>query len=85
MKEALTLDQFSGKLYYGSDFPLTNWRIPLINIRLVSPWYYLCRLTPRQVIAISSLKNPWDIDVKIKQALGTPTDVFAKSRELLRR
>ena len=85
MKEALTLDQFSGKLYYGSDFPLTNWRIPLINIRLVSPWYYFFRLTPRQIIAISSLKNPWDVDVKIKQALGTPTDVFARSQEFLRR
>jgi hypothetical protein len=72
------LDQFSGKLYYGSDFPL-------INTPLVSPWYYLLRLTPRQIIAISSLKNPWDIDVKIKQALGTPTDVFARSRELLPR
>ena len=78
MKEALTQQDFSRKLYYGSDFPL-------INTILVSPWYYFFRLTPRQIICISSLKNPWDVDVKIKQALGTPTDVFARSQEFLRR
>ena len=76
MKEALTRQEFSGKLFYGSDFPL-------INTILVSPWYYFFRLSPWQIISISAFKNPWDIDVKIKQALGTPTDVFARSRELL--
>lgn len=76
MKEALTHEEFKGRLFYGSDFPL-------INTILVSPWYYFFRLSPAQITSISSLKNPWDVDVKIKQALGTPTDVFARSRELL--
>jgi hypothetical protein len=85
MKEALTRQEFSGRLFYGSDFPLINMRLPWINTRLVSPWYYFFRLSPAEIITISSLKNPWDIDVKIKQALGTPTDVFVKSREFLPR
>jgi hypothetical protein len=78
MKEALIKPEFSGRLFYGSDFPL-------VNTILVSPWYYFFRLTPWQIISISSFKNPWDVDVKIKQALGTPTDVFARSREFLPR
>ena len=84
MKEALTHEtEFKGRLFYGSDFPLINIKIPLINAWLVSPRYYFVRLSPAQITSISSLKNPWDVDVKVKQALGTPTDVFARSRELL--
>jgi uncharacterized protein len=79
MKEALTLPEFSGRLLYGSDFPLINMAF------LVSPWYQFLRLTPRQIISISSTRNPWDVDVKIKQALGMPTDVFVRSQELLPR
>jgi uncharacterized protein len=78
MEKALTWRQFSGRLYYGSDYPL-------INTMLVSPWNYCFRLTPRQVISIALTRNPWDVDVMIKQALGTPTDVFARSEEFLRR
>ena len=84
MEEALTCKDFSGKLHYGSDFPLINMRLPWISLRLVSPRYYFVRLTGEQRRDISSLANPWDVDVKIKQALGTPTDVFARSQELLR-
>ena len=78
MEEVLTWREFSGRLYYGSDYPL-------INTMLVSPWYYCFRLTPMQVISISLTKNPLDMDVKLKQALGTPTDVFARSKEFVRR
>jgi hypothetical protein len=78
MKEALTRPEFSGRLFYGSDFPL-------INTALVSPWYYGFRLTPWQLVSISLTKNPWDADVRIKQALGTPAEVFARFRQLLGR
>ena len=79
MKDALTRPEFSGKLFYGSDFPLIN--MPL----LVSPVYQIYRLTPWQIISIiSNINNPWDRDVKIKQALGTPADLFARSREFLK-
>lgn len=76
MRQALTRPEFAGRLLYGSDFPL-------INTALVSPWYYCLRLTPRQLVSISRAKNPWDADVKTKQALGTPADVFARPRQML--
>ncbi len=76
MKEALTRREFSGRLMYGSDFPL-------VNTALVSPWYYWWKLSPRQMLAISRTKNPWDADVLTKQALGTPAEIFARSSKLL--
>ncbi|HWI59240.1 MAG TPA: amidohydrolase family protein [Bacillota bacterium] len=76
LKEALMRPEFSGRLMYGSDFPL-------INTALVSPWYYWWRLSPRQLMAIWRTKNPWDADVQLKQSLGTPAEVFARSRTFL--
>ena len=76
MKEALTRPEFSGRLVYGTDFPL-------INTALVSPRYYCLRLTPWKIHSLTKEKNPWDEDVLLKQALGTPTDVFARSSQLL--
>ena len=70
LKEALTKTEFSGRLVYGTDFPL-------INTALVSPWYWL-RLSLRQKLEISRAKNPWDRDVLTKHYLGVPTDVFAR-------
>lgn len=78
MKEALTKPEFAGRLVYGSDFPL-------IKTALVSPWYYGFRLSPRQLVRLSSEKNPWDRDVELKQALGTPAEIFARSRRLIGR
>ena len=75
MKEALTRPEFEGRLVYGSDFPL-------INTALVSHWYYARRLSLRQIGSILSTKNVWDADVKLKQALGTPADVFGRFEKL---
>jgi uncharacterized protein len=72
LKEALTKPEFSGRLLYGTDFPL-------INTVLVSPWYSF-RLTLRQKIAISRTKNPWDRDVLMKHDLGAPTETFQNSK-----
>lgn len=74
LKEALTKPEFSGRLLYGTDFPL-------INTALVSPWYSL-RLTLRQKIAISRTKNPWDRDVLMKHDLGVSTETFERSRRM---
>ena len=60
---------------YGSDFPL-------INTALVSPWYYVWKLPPWKIISLSAIGNPWDRDVKLKQALGTPAEVFAGASRL---
>lgn len=74
LKTALTKPEFSGRLVYGTDFPL-------INTPLVSPWYSF-HLTLRQKIAIWREKNPWDRDVLMKHDLGVPTKTFARSGKM---
>ncbi len=65
----------SDRLVYGTDFPL-------INTPLVSAWYYPFRLSLRQMIQISLVKNPWDRDVLLKSALTVPTEVFLQWEDL---
>lgn len=77
LREALTRPEWSGRLLFGSDFPL-------INTALCSPYCYPLQLTGEQCRRISAIKNPWDRDVELKQALGVPREVFARSRELFR-
>jgi hypothetical protein len=36
-----------------------------------------------QMWRISRIKNPWDRDVALKQALGVPAEVFTKAESLL--
>jgi hypothetical protein len=67
------------RLLYGTDFPLVA--MPA----LVSPWYYPFRLSFRQMRAIAAIKNPWDRDVALKQALGLPASVWSKANSLLPR
>ena len=74
LKEALTKPEFSGRLVYGTDFPL-------INTALVSPWYSF-HLTLRQKWGIWRTKNPWDRDVLMKHDLGVPTETFARSAQM---
>lgn len=76
MKKALSRAEFKGRLLYGSDFPL-------INTSLVSPLYYAFRLSPKKIAAILRTKNPWDRDVLLKRALGTPAEIFDRPRLLL--
>lgn len=71
LRKALTWPEFDGRLVYGTDFPL-------IRTAIVSPWYFVPRLTAGQMMSISRIRNPWDADVELKQALGTPADVFAR-------
>jgi predicted TIM-barrel fold metal-dependent hydrolase len=74
LKEALTRPEFSGRLVYGTDFPL-------INTALVSPWYSL-HLSFRQKFSIGRTKNPWDRDVLMKHDLGVSTETFARSGKM---
>lgn len=74
LKEALTKPEFSGRLVYGTDFPL-------INTALESPWYSF-HLSLRQKWEIWRTKNPWDRDVLTKHYLGVPTDAFARSAQM---
>lgn len=74
LKEALTKPEFSGRLVYGTDYPL-------INTALVSPWYSL-HLSLVQRFTLWWTENPWDRDVLMKQDLGVPTETFARSAKL---
>jgi predicted TIM-barrel fold metal-dependent hydrolase len=77
LKEAVTKPEFSGRLLYGTDYPL-------INTPLVSPWFSF-RLSLREKIAIWRTKNPWDKDVLMKHDLGVDTETFARSGKMVNR
>jgi predicted TIM-barrel fold metal-dependent hydrolase len=74
LKEALTKPEFSGRLVYGTDFPL-------INTALVSPWYSF-HLSLRQKWQVWRTKNPWDRDVLMKHYLGVPKETFARPAKM---
>ena len=77
LREVLRRPEFRGRLVYGTDFPM-------INMPIVSPWFFPLDLSLRQRWQISRIKNPWDRDVALKQALGVPADVFTRAEKLLR-
>lgn len=77
LDEALKRPEFAGRLCYGSDFPL-------VNTALVSPWYFPLQLTQAEMRELSAITNVWDRDVRLKQALGVPADVFRRSAQVLR-
>ena len=77
LREILCRPEFRGRLVYGTDFPL-------INMPIVSPWFFPLDLTLRQRWQISRIRNPWDRDVALKQALGVPADVCTRAETLLR-
>lgn len=79
LAELLQRPEFQGRLLYGTDYPLVEIRA------LVSPWYYPGQLTWRQRRSIAAIKNPWDRDVALKQALGFPAGVWTQADALLAR
>jgi predicted TIM-barrel fold metal-dependent hydrolase len=70
LKQALTRPEFSGRLLYGTDFPL-------VNTMLVSPWYSF-RLSLQQKVAVWRTRNVWDKDVLMKHYLGVPRETFER-------
>jgi len=77
LREVLRRPEFAGRLVYGTDFPL-------INMPIVSPWFFPLDLKISTMSHISRIRNPWDRDVALKQALGVPADVFTRAEKLLR-
>lgn len=77
LRIALTRPEFRGRLLYGTDYPL-------INTPVVSAWFFPLNLTIKQMWQISRIKNPWDRDVAMKQALGVPTELWEKADEVLK-
>ncbi|PNU18965.1 metal-dependent hydrolase [Geothermobacter hydrogeniphilus] len=71
----------SHKLLYGSDFPLISCGIG--PFRLVSGWNFCWNLSWRQLWFLQRVKNDWDRDLLLKQALGFPDAVFTRPARLL--
>lgn len=76
LNTALVERRLKDRLIYGSDFPL-------VNMVLVSPYYFPLELTLNQMWHISKIENPLDRDIALKQALGMPTGIFSRSSQLL--
>lgn len=73
---ALAVPGVGERLIYGTDWPLQFFP-------LVSPIYHLDNIAWEDMRAVFAIDNPWDRDVALKTALGTPTQVFARSAEVL--
>ena len=76
INKAIVEPRLKGRLVYGSDFPL-------VNMALVSPYYFPLNLTFNQMFELSAIENPFERDVALKQALGIPRDIFTRSAALL--
>jgi predicted TIM-barrel fold metal-dependent hydrolase len=76
INKAIIEPRLKGRLVYGSDFPLAN-------MALVSPYYFPLNLRFKQMSELSAIQNPFERDVALKQALGIPSDIFARSAKLL--
>lgn len=72
---------YSGRYYYGSDYPLI--RAELLGIPLSNQSYYKFKITKAWAQFISGLQNEFDQDVALKLALGVPLADLEKSQELL--
>lgn len=76
INKAMVDPRLSGRLIYGSDFPL-------VNMVLTSPYYFPLNLTFKQMRTLSKISNPFERDIALKQALGIPRDIFARSASIL--
>ncbi|OGS39229.1 MAG: metal-dependent hydrolase [Elusimicrobia bacterium RIFOXYD12_FULL_66_9] len=65
------------RLLYGSDWPLQF-------SPLVSPWYQLRHIGPRRAVSVGRIRNRWDKDVALKEAMGVREDVFARTAAVLK-
>ncbi len=76
LERAMDVPGLMDRTLYGSDWPLQM-------LLLVHPAYHWPDLSVAQAKAISAIENPWDRDVRLKQILGVPPEVFQRSAELL--
>lgn len=76
LRRALAHEDIVARLVYGSDWPLQFFP-------LVSPWYQIGHVPLARLKAVQAIRNPWDRDVALKEAMGVPAAVFARSAWLL--
>lgn len=77
LQRLLKHPELRGRLLYGSD-------MPLLNTPIISPFPFLCCLSLRRVLAIARIRNPWDQDLALKQALGADPGLLAAAQTFLR-
>ena len=76
LHRALDVPGLTDRLVYGSDWPLQFFP-------LVSSYYHVNHIGIGAARAVQSIDNVWDRDVALKEALGVPAAVFARSQDLL--
>ena len=76
LKNALAVPGLDERLVYGTDWPLQFFP-------LVSPYYHVDHIGLSAAKSIAAIDGRWDRDVALKEALGTPRHVFARSALLL--
>ena len=76
LNRALTVPGLPERLLYGTDWPLQFFP-------LVSPFYQTPSIGMRAAKSVAGIKNTWDRDVALKQAMGVPRHVFARTAQLL--
>lgn len=60
------------KLIYGTD-------MPILNTLAVSPLYFAYSLGIKEVLSLQKIENPWDKDVRLKEALGVSRSIFERA------
>ncbi len=76
LAESIKQEKVVPRLLYGTDMPLP--RTPV-----TSAWYFINYLTLPQILRIQQVKNPWDRDVLLKQALGVQPEIFQRPADFL--
>lgn len=69
--------ELHGRLLYGTD-------MPLLNTPVVTPFAFPTSVSLRQMLQIARIKNPWDQDVALKEALGVGEEILVRAQSLLR-
>lgn len=77
LQRLLKHKELHGRLLYGTD-------MPLLNTGIVSPYAFLFRLSPKRILAIGRIANPWDRDVALKEALGVSNEILLNARDIIR-
>jgi predicted TIM-barrel fold metal-dependent hydrolase len=74
--KALNVPWTIDRMIYGTDWPLQHFP-------LVSPWYHVRHIGLANAWRLSGIRNLWDRDVALKQALGVPDEVFTRAVGIL--
>lgn len=75
LQQLLSRDNIAERLLYGTD-------MPILTTAAVSPFYFIHVLGIRKTVALQEIRNPWDRDLALKEALGVPRKVFQRASEL---